>query len=399
LACASAGAFAGFAIPGAWAASPIITGTDEGAATHVKSFDGQSQAIQASFFAYSPDFTGGVRLATGDLTGDGRADLVTAAGPNSPGGHVKVIDGTRLGQTGADGTIADSALVASFLAYGSNFNGGVYVAAGDVNADRRPDVITGTGAAASQVKVIDGTRLGQTGANGTIADSALLASFLAYSPNFTGGVRVATGDVNGDGRADVITGAGPGGDHVKVIDGTRVGQIGADGVIADSAVLADFFAYGGYQGGVFVAAGDVTGDGRADVITGTDGTASGGHVKAFDAVTGAEVRSFLAYGAGFTGGVRVAAGDINGDNIADIITGAGAGGGGHVKAFDGVTGAQLQSFLAYNATYTGGTFVAGETPAVPEAGAGALLSALGAALLAARRSRRGADHQAATGQV
>src|SRR5262249_28616765 len=58
--------------------------------------------------------------------------------------------------------------------------------------------------------------------------------------------------------------------------------------------------------------------------------------------------SFFAYGQGFTGGVRVAMGDVNGDGTLDVITGAGAGAaGGHVKVFDGKTGNEIRSFFAF----------------------------------------------------
>src|SRR5262249_14427611 len=92
---------------------------------------------------------------------------------------------------------------------------------------------------------------------------ALIAQFFAFDPAFQGGVRTAIGDINGDGVADVIVAAGPGGGpHVKVIDGTKLNQVQANGEIADSALLASFFAYDpAFSGGVWVAAGDVNGDG------------------------------------------------------------------------------------------------------------------------------------------
>src|SRR4051812_2468817 len=60
----------------------------------------------------------------------------------------------------------------------------------------------------------------------------------------------------------------------------------------------------------------------------------------------------------FTGGVSVAAGDVNGDGILDLITGAGPDGGPHVKVISGATGQQLNSFYAYEPGFTGGVFVA-----------------------------------------
>jgi hypothetical protein len=173
-------------------------------------------------------------------------------------------------------------------------------------------------------------------------------AFLPYTPAFTGGVRVALGDVNGDGVPDMVTGAGPGGGpHVRVFDGTT------------GAEIRSFFAYStGFTGGVFVGAGDVNGDGIADIITGA-GPGGGPHVRVFDGTTGAEIRSFFAYPPAFTGGVFVAGADVNQDGAADIITGAGPGGGPHVRVFHGGTGALLQSFFAFPPAFTGGVFVAG----------------------------------------
>jgi hypothetical protein len=82
-------------------------------------------------------------------------------------------------------------------------------------------------------------------------------------------------------------------------------------------------------------------------------------VKVFDGKTGLVQRDFFPFDAAFMGGVRVATGDVNGDGRADVITGAGPGdAGGHVKVFDGKTGAEIRSFAAYDAGFTGGVSVA-----------------------------------------
>ena len=49
------------------------------------------------------------------------------------------------------------------------------------------------------------------------------------------------------------------------------------------------------------------------------------------------IRNFFAYDPSFLGGVFVGAGDYNQDGKADILTGAGAGGGPHVEVFSGAT--------------------------------------------------------------
>lgn len=113
-----------------------------------------------------------------------------------------------------------------------------------------------------------------------------------------------------------------------------------------------------YMGGVFVAAGDVNGDGKDELLVGQNRN-GGPNVKVFDGASNTLLNSFFAYDPGFKGGVRVAAGDVNGDGLAEIITAAGPGSGPHVKVFDGQSLAVLDSFFAFDQSFTGGIFVAG----------------------------------------
>src|SRR5207249_3976607 len=165
----------------------------------------------------------------------------------------------------------------------------------------------------------------------------LIRSFFAYGGDFHGGVSVASADVNGDGLADIITGAGlGGGPHVRVFSGL------------DGSVITEFFAFGaGFHGGVNVASADVNGDGLADIVVGA-GAGGGPHVRILSGLDLSVLSEFFAYDAGFRGGVNVAAGDVNGDGFADVITGPASGGTPHIKVFNGGTGDITLSFMAFN---------------------------------------------------
>jgi serralysin len=164
-------------------------------------------------------------------------------------------------------------------------------------------------------------------------------------------VWVACGDVTGDGVAEIVTGADAGGGaHVRVF--RLVGGAPVE--------VAGFFAYDlGFTGGVRVAAADVVdGDGRADIVTGP-GSGGGPEVIVFSLAGGTPTAalSFPAYPLGFTGGVFVAAGPVDGVGTADVVTGAGAGGAPHVRAFD-VNGTEIASVFAYDPGFLGGVTVA-----------------------------------------
>jgi hypothetical protein len=314
------------------AAQLVVTGADAGGGPEVKAFDAKTGALKLDFFAYDPRFRGGVRVAVGDVNGDGIDDIITAPGPGG-GPDIRVFDG------------ATGALIREFMAYNPQFTGGVFVAAADLNHDALADIITGAGAGGGpHVRAFSGL------------NGLLLANFFAYSPFFTGGVQVGAGDLVGDGQTEIITGAGPGGSpHVRAFS-------------ASGASLGPgFFAYDpNFNGGVNIAVADVLGNGHDDIITGA-GAGGGPNVRVFDGATGALAASFMAGPNSvtlffddsnpFRSGVRVAAVDRLGDGHADIITSFGPGGSPVVQTFDGDTLNLIDSFFAYNPAFQGGVFV------------------------------------------
>ncbi len=222
-----------------------------------------------------------------------------------------------------------------FLAYDQAFTGGVHVALGDINADGVVEIITAPGRGGGpDIKVFDS------------AHARLLSEFFAFDSRFTGGVTVASGDVNNDGYDDIVLGAGRGGGpNVLVVSGK------------DRQPLFNFMAYDtGFTGGVQVATGDVNNDDYADIITGA-GAGGGPNVRIFDGATGAILANYMAYDPNFTGGVSVAAGDLGHTGLVHVVTGAGAGGGPQVRVFPGASSTSSGSFFAFDPAFTGGVSV------------------------------------------
>jgi ELWxxDGT repeat protein len=308
------------------ARTAFAVGAGPGSAPIVQLVDARTNREYFRIMAYEPTFTGGVQVAAADLNGDGMPDLVIGSGVGG-GPRVRVIDGATRSQM--SGPLGDS------FVYESSFRGGVQVAVGDVTGDGTPDLIIGSGVGGGpRVRVLDG----KTG--------EAVYDFFAYESTFRGGVQVSAADVDGDGRADILAGSGfGGGPRVRVISGKDLSEI------------SNFFAYeSSFRGGVNVAAGDFNGDGKVEVIAGS-GIGGGPAVQVFDPITTAPLGGRFVFDASERSGVRVTAVRTAENGPSRVAVSAGKGSTPRVIVLDPLTGQTFLNELAFDPSFTGGVFV------------------------------------------
>jgi hypothetical protein len=318
---------------------PIFAiGSDQGPLNFVRVYN-QDQTVRTQFQPFDPGLFGGSRVAVaGTPTG---FRVVAVPGPGLYQ-DVKVYESDRPVQ------------VRAFQAFERSFSGGLFVASADFNGDGWADyMLSPDEGGGPRVQIVDG----QTG--------GLLADFFGIDdPNFRGGARTGAADINGDGTPDLLVAAGfGGGPRVAIFDGKTIGSGGTP-----VKLVSDFFLFEQtLRNGVYIAAGDLDGDGFAEVVAG-GGPGGGPRVLALDGkslLAGQlnPVVNFFAGDPANRGGIRVTVKNLDNDNRADILVGSGPGVPTRATAYAGsqVIGAiqppELFSLDATLGAFAGGVFV------------------------------------------
>ena len=332
----------------------------------LKIFSSKTLKPQGQFLVFDKNFQGGGYTATGDINGDGKQEIIVGAGY---GGGPRVRIFNHRGKE----------IMPSFLAFEESYKNGVSVATGDLNGDGRVEIIVGRARedkAEIAIYKIEKSKIKKE------------KSFFAFAENYKIGVNLAACDINADKKAEIIAAPGEGGGpQVRIFDknGKNLGL--------------DFMAYEStFRGGVSVACGNVTGDSQPEIIVGPQANKkvelkvykffrskertpktknekertpkNQNEISALRAWTpkgenGApalageykDTNTFLAFSESFTGGVNLATADLDGNGKKEILSSVAQNGGPQVKAFS-AKGKTLAQFLAYDENFRGGVRLA-----------------------------------------
>lgn len=306
----TAGTFVAVNNPAHWFTDPIAPGTTIYARARVRMLratavglsvlrfggapadpDATNDLVDLALDGVGPAPSGGRWIAAGDIDGAAGDEIVTGTVIGERP-QVRVFSGD-----GVDTEIR-------FWAFEPSYLGGVQVAACDVDADGINEIVVGQANGGSGIRVLRVTA-------GVLTE---IAGFDAFENGFTGGVSLACGDTDGDGRAELVVGAGPG--RPADVRTFTVSSQGPVGVASWTAYPAPF------AGGVRVAVGPYAGGaavGRFEVIT-TPGPGIPVLLRAWQMSGGTAlpVGTALVFDPSYTGGATAALGEMNGDGAMDL---------------------------------------------------------------------------------
>ena len=268
--------------------------------------------------------------SAGDFNGDGYADIVIGA-PEDANIFVSGEGFARV-HSGLNGAVLFTAHgIANFECYGAAVAGGL-----DLNGDGVSDFLVG----APKASIVE-QRAGRVEARSGVSGE-LIYTINGLNANEEFGSSIAAiGDVNLDGRDDFAVGA-PNAPAGLINEVGRVTiHSGVNGSILHSISGSGSSDHFGFD---VASAGDVTGDGRDDVVAGS----LFGGVKVISGSTGAVVHTIDGSSGDIYGRSVDSIADLNGDGVRDLIIGASeedffSPGVGYVDVVSGVSGSSLFS--------------------------------------------------------